>query len=217
MTIFRGHSAKGKMLKSALNFFFWALLTVNVTLAAWTIKQNAATTQGADFGNMLSQRFPFLPISWFIPLLISAGLNAFTCTFAFLFLSNPKGIPIVLDSLFHNKLSKLPNLLEAFISCVIFGLLSFFVYKSYLYDLNATSAALGLPTIANGLFQHQLNMPVFFVVFGPDIISIVLNSYDEIAPLLMASNPKKGNQQVASAPTRASAYPATNDWPDSNS
>jgi hypothetical protein len=212
MTILRGHAAKGKLLKNVLNFFFWTLLSVNVTLSAWTIRQNAATTQSADFGNMLLNRIPFLPVDWFIPLLLSAGMNAFTCMFAFLFLSNPKGIPIFLDTLFKNKLSKLPGIMEAGISCFIFGGLSLLVYRSYLYDLNATATALGLPTVAAGLFRHQLNMPVFFVVFGPDVISIVLNAYDEISPLILGSAPKGGQQ--TQRVSRGATYPSAQHFPD---
>lgn len=184
MTILRGHTQKATMLKRVLNFFFWTLISVNVTLSAWTIRQNASTTQITDFGNILLDKVPFIPVDWIIPMLMSAGMNAFTCMFAFLFLSNPKGIPIFLDTLFNKDESsgRLSKAMEAIISCAIFGGLLILVYRSYVYDLNATATALGLPIVGAGLFRHQLNMPVFFVVFGPDVISILLNAFDELSP-----------------------------------
>lgn len=183
MTILRSDPAKVKLIKKVLNFTFWVLLGINISSSAWALKTNAAFS---PTGGLFSIKIPFLPLDWLFALLISTGCTTITFSIVALFFTNPLGIPLFIEETIKNaKGSK--KWLYTVVTILLFIVLIYTAFRMYVYDINTTAVGMGLPMIGKGLLSHPLNIPVFLVVAGPELISVLLHAHGKMESLEGAS------------------------------
>lgn len=191
-SILRADPKKVRVQRKALNFLYWALIGLNVITSAWSLKQNAAFSQ-TGIPNLLTSA-PLPVVDWVIPILAASCATAISAGIVQLFVTNPTGIPTVIEEIIGNvKGGKPQQLFVSLITTVLFIVIMYVCYRSYIFDINTTAAGLGFPTLQNGLMSHSLNFIVFAIVGGSEIISVVLNA-GNVLDSLPAGGAKSGSR-----------------------
>jgi len=135
-------------------------------------------------------------LSWIIPLLAAVAATAIGTSIIQLFVTNPLGIPTLIEEIIGNvQAGKAKQMFASLIATLLFILIVFIAYRSYIFDINSTAAGLGFPTLGNGLMSHSLNFVVFAIVGGSEIIAVLLNGHEIVAAISSGGNTSGAGRQ----------------------
>jgi len=213
-SMLRAQPRKVNFNRAILDKLYWVLIGINVSTSAWSLKQNAAFTSNT-IPSMLGSTPNWASgiLSWIIPLLAAVAATAIGTSIIQLFVTNPLGIPTLIEEIIGNvQAGKAKQMFASLIATLLFILIVFIAYRSYIFDINSTAAGLGFPTLGNGLMRHSLNFVVFAIVGGSEIIAVLLNGHEIVAAISPGGNTSGARQSTNSINRQTQIeYPQTPD------
>ncbi|WP_155524074.1 hypothetical protein [Nodosilinea nodulosa] len=190
MTFILGRKGKeDRLLARVLWFLMLILFVANIAFSMDALKQNAEIFQSTSGYNVQ----PVIANGWMglaLRAVICTATSGFCWIIVKTYVTSPFGLALVVQQIFAIKAEQGIKIVSMIFSLLILVLLGSVLFFAYRFDLLTTSVGMGIP-ISWNLMNNPMAFAVLMPVFGPEVISVALNSGEGI-DMALGAGPSGG-------------------------